>query len=336
MKPYPSAAHHRTAFTMLELIFVIVILGIVASLGSEIIANVYKNYILQRATHRASLKTELAAQQIANLLARRIPGTTIARKPGQLSDSVYLTDSSQAHDYKHTILEWIGEARDSFEAATPPGWSGFCDLNASNQNTIITPGSRLTLTQTIMNTLGGGTAQRPIIFFRDRVYSIENGKKVYYNALDNMGGKACLGMVDSNTSCVSPVDITNDTTLTFNGAGSANKKVIAEHYKLAWSAYAIIPYKSDDSGPCTPGGTQLHTSGEVHCDLKLFYNYQPWEGERLDNAIDSIPRATLVHNVTVFKFAESASVIRFKICAQENIGATDYNISICKEKAVLQ
>jgi len=56
----------RRGFSMLELIFVIVILGIVSSIGAEIIANVYESYIVQRAQHRASIKTELAAIQIAN------------------------------------------------------------------------------------------------------------------------------------------------------------------------------------------------------------------------------------------------------------------------------
>ncbi|MCW8821398.1 MAG: prepilin-type N-terminal cleavage/methylation domain-containing protein, partial [Sulfurovum sp.] len=58
----------RTAFSMLELIFVIIILGIVSSIGAEIIAQVYESYIVQRATHRSSIKTELAATQIANRL----------------------------------------------------------------------------------------------------------------------------------------------------------------------------------------------------------------------------------------------------------------------------
>jgi len=339
-----SFQRSRKAFTMLELIFVMVILGIVASIGSEIIVKVYENYVIQRGVHRASIKTELAAQQIANLLRYRIPQTAIARDPDNLSTptaSVYVTDQSTDHDYKHTILEWIGADADSFNTATPPGWSGFCDVNASDQTKVITPGSQLTLTQTIMNNLsknaaGTSTAQRPIIFFRHSLYSYNSttGASKLYTALGAPGNPACLGMVSADRSCISQVDITNNTKLTFNSTGSATQKVIAEHYKLAWSAYAIIPYKSDDSGFCTPGS--FTASGEVHCDLKLFYNYQPWEGERLDNTLSSIPRATLVRNVTVFKFAEAGGVFRFKICAQESYGSSDYNTTICKEKAVLR
>jgi len=68
-------SHTRSALTMIELIFVIVILGIVSSIGAEIIANTYESYIIQRAEYRASMKTELALNQIANRLRYAIPGT---------------------------------------------------------------------------------------------------------------------------------------------------------------------------------------------------------------------------------------------------------------------
>ena len=83
---------------MIELIIVIIILGIVSSIGSEIIANIYKNYLLQRATHRASLKTEVAAQQIANYLSYRIPKTTLARNPNDITDNIYVTDRYNPYD----------------------------------------------------------------------------------------------------------------------------------------------------------------------------------------------------------------------------------------------
>ena len=74
-----SLHHLRHAFSMIELIFVIIILGIISSIGAEIIASVYEQYIIQRAQHRASLKTELAATQIANRLAYAMPSTIVRR-----------------------------------------------------------------------------------------------------------------------------------------------------------------------------------------------------------------------------------------------------------------
>jgi prepilin-type N-terminal cleavage/methylation domain-containing protein len=324
----PSILYQK-AYTMLELIFVILILGIVASIGSSIIANVYDNYLLQRATHRASLKTELAAQQIANLLTHRIPNTTIARNPNNWADNVYVYDPTIPTDANHTALEWIGEDFDGFSTSQKPAWSGFCDVAASNQTKIITPASKLTLAFTIMHNLGLATGSYPAIFFRHSLYSKEGGNDIYYSALTSGTNQACMGLVDTNTSCISSVSQhnTSNRRLDFQTAGSASKKVISENYKLAWTAYAIIPFRPNTNTVCA--------QGESPCDLRLFYNYQPWEGERLDNALSTISSATILTNVTVFKFAESGNTFRFKLCSQENIG-DNYNVTICKEKAVIR
>lgn len=313
------------AFTLLEVILVIVILGIVASIGSGIIASVYENYLLQRATYRASLKTELAAQQIANLLSYRIPHTTIAKNPDNLSDYLEVTDATNSSDYTHTQLEWIGADNDGFSASLRPAWNGFCDVNVSADGSkIITPGSKLSLANTIISNLSnsqvslGGSGQHPAIFFRDyqNRYSINTSPPKYYDVL------SCMGMTSGDKTCISAVSRTGEERLDFQTPGSGvSKKVISEHYKLAWSAYSICP-KSRDSN---------------HYDLVLFYNYQPWEGERLNGTDCNSTvgeHATLVTNITVFKFAESGSTFRFKLCTQENIGG-DYNITVCKEKAII-
>jgi len=150
--------HNRTAFSLLELVFVIVILGIVASIGSEIIARVYENYILQRAQHRASVKTELAATQIANRLRYALPDTVIRRitKAGAAED-LDAAVGGTVDDYN--VLQWVGYDGDSFESFTSdidriPGWSGFCDLNASTTHIIKTPGSKLSIVNTIKSKFG--------------------------------------------------------------------------------------------------------------------------------------------------------------------------------------
>lgn len=320
----------RKAFTLLEVIIVITILGIVSSIGAKLIANVYRNYILQRAIHRASIKTELAALEIANLLSHRIPGTEIARNPNNLSDNVLLSNGSNPSDNIHTLLEWIGEDSDGFSATTPPPWSGFVDINASNQGLIVTPGSQLTLEDTIIQKLSNGivslsrTGAHPAIFFHDLYYDYNRstGIGTLYNPLQ------CMGLTDNNRSCISTVRLNgnSNTQLLFDFHGPGNNylsnKVISEHYKLAWSAYSIFQI---------PNNNGLF-------NLKLCYDYQPWQGagSRLSNG-PTCPGAlnTIINNVSVFKFAQSGSTFRFKICAQENIGE-DYNVTICKEKAVMR
>lgn len=311
----------RQAYTMIELVFVIVILGIVGSIGSSIIAQVYENYIIQRATHSASIKTEIAAQQIANLLSYRIPGTTLARNPLDMTDNILVTDATNDSDYIHIVLEWIGTDHDGFSAKLLPPWNGFCDVMASTQTNIITPGSKLSDANTTMSNLSGTEVsllgpQYPAIFFRNLKYAHNStaGTDKFYDVL------TCMGMTpSSDTSCISKVGNSGDENLTFQGNSSTTTdKVISEHYKLAWTAYAIRPVANSHGGH----------------DLRLYYNYQPWEGDTITTTVWPSHYATLVTDVTVFKFAESGSTFRFKLCAQENIGG-EYNVTICKEKAVI-
>lgn len=210
---------YKKAFSMLELIFVIIILGIVSSIGAEIIANVYEQYIIQRAQHRASIKTELAATQIANRLAYAIPSTIVRRvdttgTPEDINDA-----PNPANNY--TILQWVGTDADSFKTITSstdrrPGWSGFCDIDVWNQgNTnISTPGSNLGLATTIIGNLS------------------KNNPKTLADASLYFPTKA--GVVES------PISSGTASGFTLNTAPTT----IVEQYKLAWTSYAlkVSPY----------------------------------------------------------------------------------------------
>ena len=200
----------KRAFTMIELIFVIIILGIVSSIGAEIIANVYEGYVLQRAQHRASIKTELAAIQIANRLARAIPGTVVRKDA--LSDAIPIPITEPGAN--ETILQWVGADVDSFNAidsATAvgrrPGWSGFCDIDASTTTSISTPGSNLGLADTIRTNLGL-TAASPRVYFPSEKSGLVSGV-----ATTPLAG----------------------TTIALSTATPA----VVEHYKLASSSYAL-------------------------------------------------------------------------------------------------
>jgi len=228
----------RPALTMIELILVIVILGIVASIGAEIIAKVYEGYLIQRAQHRASIKTELAATQIANRLAYAIPGTVV-RKSSLLAGGTDINDPGNEND---TILQWVGADADSFKAITSttnklPGWSGFCDVDASSIATISTPGSNLALTNTIRANLGL-TAANPQIYFPSR-----DGLMSYTATL-----QPTTATIDLANYIAPPV-------------GTPAK--IVEHYKLATSSYALMAdgnlwlyYNFSPIRDAAPGGTR--------------------------------------------------------------------------------
>ena len=54
----------KKAFTLVELIFVIVILGILSVMSTELIVNVYKNYVYSKAINELESKVEIALEQI--------------------------------------------------------------------------------------------------------------------------------------------------------------------------------------------------------------------------------------------------------------------------------
>ncbi len=301
----------KSAFSMLELVFVIAVLGIVSSIGAEVIAKVYDSYITQRATHRSSLKTELAATQIANRLAYAIPGTVIGRK----IDNTYVgIDNLSTSDY--SILQWIGYDNDSFSAQRVPGWSGFADIGVEATLTtatqLSTPGSALGTTDTIISSLGGADIGDAAIFFPS-TFTVNN---IGYGGTGGTSGAFPVGSTSANERL--------DVTLT--------GKTIQEHYKLAWSSYAIVPLKRDGVTPCVPDVLpDTNVNSNKICDLHLYYNFQPWNNEAYTTGLHRI----LVRNVSVFRFTGSGNTIRFKICQQEFINQT-YPITTCKEKAVIR
>lgn len=310
----------RSAFSMIELIFVIVVLGIVASIGSSIIARVFGTYISQKAVSNSSIKTELAAMQIANRISYAVPWTIVAKNPANpFNDYIILEDLNNGDDI-HTALEWIGVDGDSFEAMATPGWSGYCAERDSTRVTCPTPGSDITISQAIIHNLSNNKVNftialgnKPATFFKTSDY--DNTIKYH---------PSCIGLVAGNTNCaIKTYGIAGATpTLIF---GDINPKIRAEQYALSWSAYAIVQENYRD----------INDDGvnDVY-DLRLYYNYQPWEGERYTNGSSAL----LLNNVSVFKFSQSDNTIRFKICVQQPIGngINVAPITLCKEKAVIR
>ena len=297
----------KKAFTLLELIFVIVILGIVSSIGSSVIVQVYESYIIQKATHNASIKTELAINQLANRLASRINRSLVAREPNTnniLTLQQITTTTLNRDDY--TALEWIGYDNDGFSATNPPGWSGFADLDASLFATISSTGSDFTTESTVLTNLG--IASPAIVFIANR-YDDDNST---YTA-------QCLHDRTGN-GCIFPVTLAGST-MTFTGGGkrTAGKMLYSEFYQLAGSAYIVVP-----ENPHTILGTNVW-------DLILYSQYQPWDGERYDSTSGQL----IAKNVSVFRFKEEANSLRIKICSIEQISDVD-KISLCKEKAVIR
>ncbi len=320
----------KRAFTLLELTFVILILGIVSSIAASVLSKIYENHLIQRSIHQLSVNTELAAEQIANRLQFSIPMLVVARNPNDWSKTRELWKAiNTTADENKTVLEWIGYDNDSFSADTTPGWSGFADLDSARANgspdghSIRTPGSDLSLANTIMQNLShndvGTTAgdgkDRPILLFSgDIQFTVAGG-----GIGDAFSRASCLGLGTNINDINCSIPITTSHFANAHDRINVNATPInmGEFYKLAWSAYALVPSAKRADGTF---------------DLSLAYSYQPWFREKYNS--NAAKKNMLIRNVTSFKFMERGNTLRFKLCARSYIsGLTDF-VTACKEKVI--
>ena len=231
----------RNAFTMVELIFVIIILGIVASIGSQIVVNVYSSYILERAQHRASVKTELAALQIANRLSSAIPGTIY--KINKIGGAFEPIADGFDSDQNYTGIQWVGSDTDSFSATQQPAWSGFCDINNSTSTSIVSPGSNASFIKTIITNLSS-------------TKTFLDAKLYFYRGLNEHNITEAVGKIFTIKS-IPPGDI------------------LSERYKVAWSSYALIVDTKGDlylyyDFPATPKASRTSTKSLIMHNVATF------------------------------------------------------------------
>ena len=305
----------KRAFTLLELIIVIVILGIIAMMSFNAIMNIYSNYFQTRTVNELETQTEIALEQISKRLEHRIKPSVIARKPsgGFLS----LNDSRVNLNSGYEILEFIPYAYEIFNDVASGSnkagrYSGYVDLaNSSPTTGLISPGSNFTteVIETIKDLTCKDDASGCVDFENKDGGVVAIFSDVYYNVQDSFGYK---GISNLDIAKVGVKSIDGDT-LEISGFDG---KQISEQYHLAYTANAIVPEQSADP---------KDTANGVF-DLNLYYDYRPWMGQGYKNG----EKATLAKNVTRFVFTEKNGVIVLKLCMR----AKNSEITICKSKAV--
>ncbi len=303
---------NKNAFTMIELIMVIIVLGIVSSIGADIIFRMYENYIKTRSINKLQAQSEIVLNEISKRLQFRIKNSVIAKAENNTTIPLYVTLSDANDSYQ--ILEWIGKDNDSFRGVSNPGWSGFIDLD-SNQTSkalgtygkIKTPGSFLNEANPIIKALSNGevslldtdTLQRPALIFK--------GQSNF-----DLSGYGWDGVDGNYTYKVTYTSGANDV-LNFD-ENTTGLNEIFEQYDLAWTAYSIVPEGNNTND----------------FNLTLHYNYQPWENEKYSDVNGTL----LAEHVSTFKFTKSGDTIRLKLCIRDALQISDSNFSFCKEKVV--
>ena len=312
----------KRAFTLLELVVVIVVLGIIAMMSFNAIMNIYSNYFQTRTVNELETQTEIALEQISKRLEHRIKPSVIARK----TDGAFLAlnDSGVNLNAEYEILEFIPYAYEIFNDVPSDNkagrYSGYADLAKSSPATgLISPGSNFTtgVVETIKDlTCKDDTRNSKCVDFKNKdggVVAIFSD--VYYNVQDSFGYKGDITKLDiAKVGVKDGQSGLNGNTLEISGFDG---KQISEQYHLAYTANAIVPEQSADP---------KDTANGVF-DLNLYYDYRPWMGEKYKQNGE---KATLAKNVTRFVFTEKNGVIVLKLCMR----AKNSEITICKSKAV--
>ena len=313
----------KRAFTLLELVVVIVVLGIIAMMSFNAIMNIYSNYFQTKTVNELETQTEIALEQISKRLEHRIKPSVIARK----TDGAFLAlnDSGVTLAQDYEILEFIPYAYEIFNDV-PSGnkagrYSGYADLAKSSPATgLISPGSNFTtgVVETIKDlTCREDTNATCVDFTKKDGGVVAIFSDVYYNVQSSFGysnGTVPVSLDIAKVGVKGGQSGLNGDTLEISGFDG---KQISEQYHLAYTANAIVPEQSADP---------KDTANGVF-DLNLYYDYRPWMGEKYKQNGE---KATLAKNVTRFVFTEKNGVIVLKLCMR----AKNSEITICKSKAV--
>ena len=322
----------KRAFTLLELVVVIVVLGIIAMMSFNAIMNIYSNYFQTRTVNELETQTEIALEQISKRLEHRIKPSVIARK----TDGAFLAlnDNRVNLDAKYEILEFIPYAYEIFndvisldandhvieQGGKAGRYSGYADLAKSSPATgLISPGSNFTtgVVETIKDLTCKDDASGCVDFKDKDGGVVAIFSDVYYNVQSSFGysnGTVPVSLDIAKVGLKGGQSGLNGNTLEISGF--ANKQ-ISEQYHLAYTANAIVPEQSADPKDAANGVF----------DLNLYYDYRPWTGEKYK---PNGEKATLAKNVTRFVFTEKNGVIVLKLCMR----AKNSEITICKSKAV--
>lgn len=317
----------KKSFTMIELIFVIVVLAIISGGTFEFILRIYQSYARVRTVDTIQTELDLALTQLSNRLAYRIKDSVIASdNSGNFHELNNTEPAYVTLNPNMNVLEWISYDRESLMgmwngSAVVPAWSGFSDRKAmpNDGSQLISLGSNLNFANQIINSLSNGSVN----LTNDRValiipnddgvmrygwYNQEGNNSFIVNCSSPSGGSCTDGDYIFDLSASDP-----------EFAFKFSDRNDTDRYYLAWSAYAL----------------ERNTTNN---DLYLYYNYQPWSNTA-PNIYKEGTQSLLLQNVVSFDFRQQGNTIWLKFCMDSNNSDTlslnsNDTYGFCKERIV--
>ena len=350
----------KKGFTLIELVFVIVVLGIISMFGADLYTKIYKSYVHVRAVNQLEARTQNAMMLITNRLEDRIKSSTIGR---ELSSNQFVPISA-LDDPKYDILEWIGQSVETRNInKRTPGWSGFMSMsqlrddkwktgtedagyigNTRAEFNMVSLGSDFPQVANIVGNLRATAYNTPsnntqvAVIFRvvtndasptsvgigfgyDRKVDVNGSNRVLIAV--GTPSAAGSGSMEGETITINqyPLNPNNDKSQEFS-----------EQYYIAHSAYAIVPdqvvtYTRDNAGNLSK-----------NFNLLLKYNYRPWSTVEKDaNSYDKASSALLAEDVSLFKFKDDNGAVALKLCMRDdgrNFDPAELDLNVCKAQVV--
>ena len=354
----------KRGFTLIELVFVIVVLGIISMFGADLYTKIYKSYVHVRAVNQLEARTQNAMMLITNRLEDRIKSSTIGREL-QTNEFVPISDLT---DPKYDILEWIGQSVETRNInQRNPGWSGFMSMSQLRDSTwkadadkgdagyiadtraafnMVSLGSNFPQVARIVGNLRATTYNRP---------STNTQVAVIFRVVTNDASPTSVGIgfgydravrADGRNRVLIAVGTPSDAgsgsmegeTITINqypfNPNNANSQEFSEQYYIAHSAYAIVPanvvtYTRDNAENLSK-----------NFDLVLRYNYRPWStvaGDAHSYNNNNTGSALLAEDVSLFRFKDDNGAVALKLCMRDdgrNFDPAELDLNVCKAQVV--
>ena len=350
----------KRGFTLIELVFVIVVLGIISMFGADLYTKIYKSYVHVRAVNQLEARTQNAMMLITNRLEDRIKSSTIGRDLA-VNDFVPISGLTNP---RFDILEWIGQSVETRNInQRNPGWSGFMSMSQLRDSTwtadtnnagyiadtraafnMVSLGSNFPQVARIVGNLRATTYNRP---------STNTQVAVIFRVVTNDASPTSVGIgfgydravrADGRNRVLIAVGTPSDAgsgsiqgeTIAINqypfNPNNANSQEFSEQYYIAHSAYAIVPanvvtYTKDNAGNLSK-----------NFDLVLRYNYRPWSTVANDaHSYNTASSSLLAEDVSLFRFKDDNGAVALKLCMRDdgrNFDPAELDLNVCKAQVV--
>ena len=350
----------KRGFTLIELVFVIVVLGIISMFGADLYTKIYKSYVHVRAVNQLEARTQNAMMLITNRLEDRIKSSTIGRDLA-VNDFVPISDLTNP---RFDILEWIGQSVETRNInQRTPGWSGFMSMSQLRDTTWVADTNNAgyiadTRTPFNMVSLGSNFPQvaRIVRNLRATAYNTPSNNTqvaVIFRAVTNDASPTSVGigfgydravwadgrnrvLIAVGTPSAAGSGSIQGETIAINqypfNPNNANSQEFSEQYYIAHSAYAIVPanvvtYTKDNAGNLSK-----------NFDLVLRYNYRPWSTVAGDaHSYNTASSSLLAEDVSLFRFKDDNGAVALKLCMRDdgrNFDPAELDLNVCKAQVV--